>query len=245
MRVEHIGDCTLHLGDCLEILPTLEERVDAVVTDPPYGVNLGSCGDPRGGAHGKALNGYDGAASDDSYATFVERILPRLNMALDLSERALVWTGPHIHEQRKPAAIGGVYCPAGTGRTGWGFKQFLPVLLYGASSTVSKGLGASCPTAIESGERPEANGHPVPKPLGWMMWSVRLASVAGEMVLDPFCGSATTGVACVTLGRKFIGIEIEPRYFDIACKRITEAYRQPRLFAEPRAVPRQVALPFV
>lgn len=80
--------------------------------------------------------------------------------------------------------------------------------------------------------------HPTQKPVGLMAWCLEQAGDA-ETILDPFMGSGTTGVACVNLGRKFIGIEIEPRYFDIACKRIAEAYRQPRLFAEPRAVPKQ------
>lgn len=63
-----------------------------------------------------------------------------------------------------------------------------------------------------------------------------------ELVLDPFMGSGTTGVACVNLGRKFIGIEREPTYFDIACRRIEEAHRQPRLFDEPPPKPVQPSL---
>jgi DNA modification methylase len=55
-------------------------------------------------------------------------------------------------------------------------------------------------------------------------------------------GSGTTGVACAQLGRKFIGIEIEPRYFDIACRRIDDAYRQGKLFEEPKAKPEQLTL---
>jgi DNA modification methylase len=64
------------------------------------------------------------------------------------------------------------------------------------------------------------------------------------VVLDPFMGSGTTGVACIKLGRRFIGIEIEPKYFDIACRRIEEAWKQPRLFEEPRPKPQQAALEF-
>ena len=62
------------------------------------------------------------------------------------------------------------------------------------------------------------------------------------MVLDPFMGSGTTGVACAKLGRKFIGIEIEPKYYEIALKRIDEAYRQPRLFQDAPPKPKQEAL---
>lgn len=67
-----------------------------------------------------------------------------------------------------------------------------------------------------------------------MRWLVERASLRGETVLDPFMGSGTTGVVCVKLGRKFIGIEIEPKYFDIACSRIETATRQPRDFFEPK-----------
>ena len=71
-----------------------------------------------------------------------------------------------------------------------------------------------------------------------MQWLVERASLAGHVILDPFMGSGTTGVACARLGRRFIGIEIEPKYFDIACKRISDAYKQDDLFIkqpEPEA----------
>ncbi len=242
VRSERIGDCTLYCGDSREILPTLD-LVDAVVTDPPYGVDLGNCGDQRGGNHGMRHEGY--ASYRDSYENFVSEIVPAINASLDRAKRGVVWTGPHIHEQRKPVAIGGVYCPAGSGRHPWGFKQFLPVLLYGASPTVSMGKGATCSTAIGSSELPtkDSKDHPVPKPVGWMMWSVKLASLPGEIILDPFMGSGTTGVACVKLGRTFIGIDIEPKYFDIACRRIEEACRQPDLFiSAPHPKAEQFAL---
>ena len=84
--------------------------------------------------------------------------------------------------------------------------------------------------------------HQTEKPVDLIEAIVETVSGEGMTVLDPFMGSGTTGVACVNLGRKFIGIEIEPRYFDIACRRIEEAYKQPRLFAEPRQEPKQEVL---
>jgi site-specific DNA-methyltransferase (adenine-specific) len=242
-RVEVIGDATLYLGDCREMLPTLP-KVDAVVTDPPYGVNLGKCGDFRGGVHGMAHEGYAGTYTD-THSEFVADIVPRINMALSRAKRALVWTGPHIHEQAKPDAIGGVFCPSATGRHVWGFKQFLPVLLYGMSPSLARGTGASNPTAIKSTEvaSEDSRGHPVPKPEGWMMWSVQLASEAGETILDPFMGSGTTGVACMRLNRRFIGIEIHEPYFDIACRRIEAEHRRPRLaLPDPVHVAKQEAM---
>jgi len=209
---------TMHHGDCLEVMPTLG-KVDAVVTDPPYGVDLGECGDARGGNHGMRHAGYGFA---DTYDHFVSEVVPRINQSLDMATRGLVWTGPHIHEQRKPAAVGGVYSPGAVGRHVWGFKQFLPVLLYGMSPTLAMGKGASVPTCIVSSERAEHvdDGHPVPKPLSWMLWSVRLASVDAETILDPFAGSGTTGVAAIRLGRRFIGIEKDEKYFQLACDRL-------------------------
>jgi site-specific DNA-methyltransferase (adenine-specific) len=227
MRTEVIGDATLYLGDCREVLPGLS-GVDAVVTDPPYGV-LAGARDSRRNGHGLAKPNY--AGYDDTYENFTDLIVVPLNMALDACNRAAVFTGPHIHEQRKPDAIGGVYCPAGCGRNVWGFKRFLPVLLYGGAPDLH--LGAFVPTAISSTEVAETVDHPTPKPTGWMKWLVNLTSRPGETVLDPFMGSGTTGVACHRLGRRFIGIEIEPRYFDIACRRIEEAQRQRDLFADP------------
>lgn len=83
--------------------------------------------------------------------------------------------------------------------------------------------------------------HPHQKPT-WLVEYFITRLPDADTILDPFMGSGTTGVACVNLGRKFIGIEIEPKYFDIACRRIEEAYRQPRLFAEPTPKPKQEAL---
>ena len=226
-RKKIIGDCTLYLGDCLDIMPTLG-KVDAVVTDPPYGIELGKT-KGSGGAHGLSLDGY--GVYNDTYDNFTENIVPRINMALDMSLRGVVWTGSHIHEQRKPNCVGGIYYPAGAGRHGWGFKTFLPVLYYGNAPEINK--GAPYPNTIQSSDRPEKNGHPVPKPLGWMKWNVNIASRINHTILDPFMGSGTTGVACVELGRKFIGIEIDEKYFDIACELISRAERQGDLFRKP------------
>lgn len=84
--------------------------------------------------------------------------------------------------------------------------------------------------------------HPTQKAVFIMEWCLGFLTDA-ETIIDPFMGSGTTGVACANLGRKFIGIEIEEKYFDIACKRIETAYLQPRLFAEPRRVPEPQELP--
>lgn len=209
----------LILGDCLTVVPDCF-RADALITDPPYGVDLGETGG-AGNGHGLKIKAYESYI--DTYENFVSLIVPRLTRAIGMADRAVVFTGPHIHEQTKPDAIGGVYCPAASGRHSWGFKSFLPALLYGKAPDLQLG---SKHTAIYSTEMTEKNGHPCPKPIGWMKWAVDLASREGETVFDPFMGSGTTGVAAVQLGRKFVGIEIESAYFEIACERIYNAQRQ-------------------
>lgn len=235
---EVIGDCTLYLGDCLEILPTLD-KVDAVVTDPPYGVNIGNhlaAKDKR--PHLLRKNGY--SSYSDSPENFDAIVVPAIILCLKLANRCLVFgVPPNIWKLPPPDAIGGVFLAGGMGRTKWGYASLSHCLLYGAAPDLHKGCR---PTAIANNDAADITGHPTTKPTRWMNWAVSLGSRRGEYVLDPFMGSGTTGVACAKLGRKFIGIEIDQGYFDIACKRIEEAYRQPDLFIEPVARPKQEIL---
>ena len=84
--------------------------------------------------------------------------------------------------------------------------------------------------------------HPTQKPLPLIQWCIERLPETAQTILDPFMGSGTTGVACAKLGRKFIGIELEPKYFDIACRRIEDAYKQPDLFTAPPEKPKQEAM---
>jgi hypothetical protein len=145
-------------------------------------------------------------------------IVPRIGAALDMSARAAVFTGPHIHEQRKPDALGGIYCPAASARHCWGFKSFLPILLYGQRPAY-QGSRHTVLSSNETVDRGTIN-HPVPKPVGWMLWLLALASLPDEVVLDPFCGSGTTGVASLRTGRRFIGIEKCAQYASLARERM-------------------------
>lgn len=235
-----IGPHELWLGDCREILPTLG-KVDAVVTDPPYGVDLGKHLGAKDRRVSRVLvkNGY--ASYDDTAENFQSIVVPAIIVALAMSSRGLVFTAAksawHLPQ---PDAIGGIYMPSGCGRNKWGFATLAHCLLYGQAPDLN--LGAKS-TAMWSADTSEKNGHPCPKPISWMRWAVSLASRDGELVLDPFMGSGTTGVACQKLGRRFIGIEIEPKYFDIACRRIEQAMAQPDLFIEtPQPKPEQLSL---
>jgi DNA modification methylase len=137
----------------------------------------------------------------------------------------MLWNYP------EPASLGSVFTMAGAGRTAWGFQCTHPVLFYGKDPFLVDGKGGR-PNSLRD-DQPNRDGidHPCAKPLPWMNWLVNRVSRFDETILDPFMGSGTTGVACANLGRKFIGIEIEPKYFDIACERIRAAYAQGRLFA--------------
>jgi site-specific DNA-methyltransferase (adenine-specific)/modification methylase len=228
-----IGSAELWWGDCRDVLPLLG-ACDVTITAPPYGVGLGST-KGRAGAHGLQLQAY--ASYSDTYENYVQQVVPALTQAIQRTGRAAVFIGPHIHELPKFDALGGVYCSAATGRHQWGFKNLLPVLLYGTYPDLHK--GAHCPTVLASNETAEKNGHPVPKPVGWMRWLVALTTRSGETVLDPFMGSGTTGVAALSMGRKFIGIERERSYFDIAVERIAQGQAQGTLL--PPEEPRQLA----
>jgi site-specific DNA-methyltransferase (adenine-specific) len=211
---EHAG-ITIYHGDCREILAHLPP-VDLLLTDPPYGVGLGTDNNQSKDSTHLAKRGY--ASFDDTYENFVTVIVPRLTAAIRLAKRAVVFSGPNIHEQVKPVGIGGVWCPSAVGRTPWGSKNFLPVLFYGSP----RQAGRHRPTVISSTEIAEKNGHPVPKPLSWITWAMSLGSDAGDLVLDPFVGSGTTLLAAKLLYRKAIGIEIEERYCEIAAKRLSQ-----------------------
>ena len=203
---------TIYCGDAAAILPDMAGFV--LVTDPPYGVNLGAT-KGTGGKHGMVRPGYIGMV--DTYEEWTATVLPVIRLAVQSAKRAAVFTGPHLQEQPKATAIGGIYCSAGCGRHAWGFKTFLPVLFYGTAPNLQNGAK---PNTIASNARAEANGHPCPKPLEWMTWLVGLCSEPGDLILDPFAGSGTTAVAAKSLGRKCVCVEREERYCEIAAKRI-------------------------
>lgn len=226
-----IGDAQLYLGDCLEILPTLP-KVDAVVTDPPYGI-------------GFPYEGYE-----DTLVNLEALVASFVPNCRALAARAIITPGVS-NVQRYPVADWiGAWTWETTATFGkLGFSQWQPILYYGADL---EGFG-SVNGALKSDRIHFAGGaakidggagdiHTCPKPLGFMLRLLTRFTRESETILDPFMGSGTTGVACAQLGRKFIGIEIEPKYFDIACRRIEAAYAQGRLFNEPEAAPEQASL---
>jgi site-specific DNA-methyltransferase (adenine-specific)/modification methylase len=220
MRIEVIGDATLYLGDCREILPTLE-RVDAVITDPPYGI-------------GEAAKNH---ASRDKLAKtpgYIRSEWDDRPIDHDLLQ-TMIATGKHA------IVFGGNYypMPAASCWLIWDKQN-------GANDFADCELAwTNLPKAVRifrhlwngmiraGEEKGQQRVHPTQKPIAVMQWCIEQAGMP-ETIVDPFMGSGTTGVAAVRLGRKFIGIEREPRYFDIACERIANAQRQESLF-EPEA----------
>ena len=199
MNPVFIGDATLYLGDCREILPTLP-KVDAVVTDPPYPNRAG----------------YFLDSVDAARAVLSMRIAP---------EVAAFWDHMEFPICNIPRVAVHIWHRTNVNGTPYeaihhfhidGQKRRSEVFPHAA---VFDGVGPGCR---------EFEGHPTQKPIALME---RIVGKTKGTVLDPFMGSGTTGVACANLGRKFIGIEIEQKYFDIACERIEQAYKQQRLFA--------------
>lgn len=223
IRIEHIGDATLCLGDCREILPTLG-KVDAVVTDPPYGIKyVARNGDQKrvkGWVHeGQGVAGDDVPFDPSPFLSFQEVIL---------------WGANH-YSQRLPHGRWLVWDKRGDPRF-YGNNTFSDCELAWRSGRGADRMYRQIWNGIVREGEPAKEGqyrqHPTQKPIRLMEWCLGQISDA-QTILDPFMGSGTTGVACAKLGRKFVGIEIEPKYFDIACKRIEQAYAQPDLFVSP------------
>ena len=208
--IERIGDATLYLGDCLEILPTLG-KVDAVITDPPYPNNAGH---------------FVSAIRTASVALQRLRVDQALIFWTELEQAPMPMPLRAVHIWHRTNVNGRPYEPI-FHFTREGTKKRSEVIPHAA---VFDGVGPGCR---------EYDGHPTQKPIALMEQLIKMTT---GTVLDPFMGSGTTGVACMNLGRKFIGIEIEPKYFDIACRRIEQAHAQGKLFDPAPAVPEQLQI---
>jgi DNA modification methylase len=223
VKEERIGDCRLILGDCLEVMPLIG-RVDAVVTDPPYGIGKDGQKRTTGGNGGrKAYNfkGWDQKRPDDEV----------FHMILSCSDHQVIWGGNYFADLLPPSS-------------GW--------LVWDKGQRINQSDGelayTSCACALRIVDQNrvallmEGAEHPTQKPIEIMRRSI-LQFPNAITILDPFMGSGTTLVACAKLGRKGIGIELDPEYFDIACRRVEQAYRQPDLFiAPPKLAPQQETL---
>jgi site-specific DNA-methyltransferase (adenine-specific) len=239
MRVERIGDATLYLGDSREVLPSLSD-MDAVVTDPPYEVTptsithykpggspllRGWMGESYPVGHGKmfAVPGFSewaalvfAACRADADAYFMVN-----DKKLAEMQAAMIGGGWQLHNilvWKKPMGI----------PNRWYFKdaEFCLYMWRGTARTIRMPPSTQVFAAGHTIDRE----HNSQKPVSLMAHYVLNSTDLGDVVLDPFMGSGTTGVACARLGRRFVGIEIEERYFDVACRRIEQTQRQQDMF---------------
>jgi DNA modification methylase len=206
---EHAG-ITIYHGDCREILPRVS--ADVLVTDPPYGVEIGSQDHPSGKTEYLSF--------DDTEERIRAEVVPAVELALAQVKRGAIFPGTRCAWfYPRPYEIGAVYFPAGFGFSRWGFCCSQPILYYGKDP---KPITRKEPNSVSCTESSEKNGHPCPKPIGLMRWVIARVALPAETVLDPFMGSGTTLVAAKNMGHPAIGIELNERYCEIAAKRLSQ-----------------------
>ena len=219
---------TMHLGDCLGVMPTLE-KVDRVITDPPYEAEAHTQG--RRAFKGKSAKYAKGAVAERplDFAAIAPgdrglagaefaRLAKRWILVFCQVEAAMLWRHaiPADYARtcvwNKPDGA-----PQFTGdRPGMGYESIVCCHAPGKKRWNGGGRRGVF-THMCQAERPE---HPTPKPVALMLELIELFTDAGEVVVDPFAGSGTTGVACLRLGRRFVGIERDPKYFELTCERL-------------------------
>lgn len=214
MRKEIIGDCTLYLGDCLDILPTLG-KVDAICTDPPYGIGIDGQTQRLKGKKSDR-KGYDFLGWDK------ERPEEAIKLLAGIDCHKIIWGGNYFAD----------LLPAGDKWLVWDKGQRIQQSDCELAYTNMEGA-LRVFTLNRMAIQIDGAVHPTQKPITLMQWCIKFFPEYVETIVDPFMGSGSTAVACIKSAKKFIGIEREPTYFDIACRRIEEAYKQPDMFIEP------------
>ena len=259
-RKEVIGDCTLYLGDCLEVMGVFPGgSIEMIWTDPPYGHSN------HDGDLNSELNGLRGIESKpianddaDSFRRVFDGMLTEAARVLDPDccccccccgggggpRPTFAWVADRMDRNGLSFFHSVIWDKKNPG-LGWRYRRQHEMvmvahrkgarLLWGDDAKAERNVIAEMP--------PRVRHHPNEKPIAFVSRFIENHSSEFQTILDPFMGSGTTGVACVNLDRKFIGIEIDEGYFDIACKRIAEAYKQPRLFSEPQQKPQQESFP--
>jgi DNA modification methylase len=221
----------LYLGDCLEVLPSLG-RFDLCLTDPPFGINrdkgFGTGGHGKGGAPRRAVKRYVGGWDN-------ERPPPEIfSHILERSSSCIIWGAQFFADLLPP-----------NGKWLWWDKlQTMPS--YGDGELAWTNISGTACKKFTLGlnamiARGETGLHPTQKPLALMEWCIDTAPSPAS-VLDPFMGSCGSGVAAVKRGLCFTGIEIDPGYFETACRRIEAALQQPDMFVPSPAPLKQTSM---
>jgi len=201
----------LHLGDCLEILPTLADgSVDAVITDPPYGLGM------RTVAGGTLKNTQTRFMEEMKHISWDNEAPPKevFDCLREIGDIQIIWGGNYFELPPTRCILV------------WDKMTYLPTMSRVEMAWTSLDKPAKY---IQINSNNNNRVHPTQKPVELMKWCIENYTQEGDTILDPFMGSGTTGVACVQTGRNFIGIEIEPKYYEIAEKRIAEAQLQMRM----------------
>ena len=218
LRKEVIGNCTLYHGDCADVLPLIP-RTCAVVSDPPYGMDWNTDTKRFTGGH----NPKDRKAGRHDDRTVANDDKP-FDPTVFLEFPEVILFGANHFASKLPVGTTLVWIKK--------LDHAYGTFLSDAELAWEKGgHGVYCHRDLSMNAITGSRVHPTQKPVGIMAWC--LSRVTSPIVLDPFMGSATTGVACVKLGREFIGIEIDEGHFDTACQRIRDAYLQADMFAPP------------
>ncbi|MCA3337100.1 MAG: site-specific DNA-methyltransferase [Roseomonas sp.] len=229
VRVEKIGNATLYLGDCREILPGLE-RPAAVITDPPYGIGFQWTNKKR---IGRNLAGSAEFQPEWKNIVGDDRAFDA-SFLLDF-DRVILWGANNFENM-----------PAARGWLVWDKRRATTPDHHGDAELawsnvdgvvrVHRQLWRGLIREGEENASKQRKVHPTQKPVALMRWCIEKARVPpGGVILDPYMGSGSTGVAAMQLGHPFTGIEIDPGYFDTACRRIEAAARQGVL--QPSAAP--------
>lgn len=227
-----MSDVVLHLGDCLSFMRTLPDgAVDAVITDPPYGVRYSPSQNSAKAWGQKTFVGSVVVAGDDK----------PFNPVPFLAFPVVVMFGANHFADKLPPSSEWVIWDK---RDGMQSNDFADCeMIYTNGSGVARLYRHRWNGALRDSEKAEPRVHPTQKPLELMAWLIQRYTIPGATVFDPYMGSGTTGVACVLTGRNFVGCEIDPVHFATAQRRIAEAQLQPPLFPhEPAAQAAQLTM---
>jgi site-specific DNA-methyltransferase (adenine-specific) len=227
-RAVRIGGQLLIEGDCREVMAVLP-RVDAVVTDPPYGIAMNPDKTRFSGGNNPTRRGK---TSERKPVANDQRPFDPSPL-IGAGRRHIIW-GWNNYPDKLPRGA----CLVWIKRNDEAFGSFLS---DAELAWMSKGHGVYCRRDLSNNGITSVRAHPTQKPVALMEWCLGFLPDA-RTILDPFMGSGTTAVACQRLGRQGIGIELDPGYFDTACKRVQQVVDNPPLFTPEPPKPQQEAM---
>ena len=236
-----MSEIILHRVDCLEFMRGMDAgRVDVVVTDPPYGINESSV---KNSSRSKMVSVKNSSRSKmvsvKNYGDYFwdnKVSKDHIESILRVAKQQIIFGGNYYANWLPPSSSWIVFDKLNSG-------DFADCELIWTSHKRAVRKFAYMWNGCFK-QHPEDRYHPTQKPITLMRWIIDNYTLPGDTILDPFMGSGTTGVACVQLGRNFIGCELVPGYFKIAEKRIYEATLQPQLFAIENKLPREIQAVF-